>query len=231
MMRMWRIALALLAALGLGLIFALAQTIRRPLERLFRALLIGMAAVLGIAGLAIAATGAAEEAWWAAIMGGGILAIAVRLGWALRRPRRARCIAAPSHIPSVQAAPDDPWSRFDASLDWVGRQQARRSRKAIAGFVAERDSLSLTAEQRSLLLSCEKRVPELIQTCVDRCRNASPRERDRYIDETLARLDQIGAEAERARRDVREADDRRLQVLHRYFDGVAGERDRPPRAD
>lgn len=231
---MWRIALGLVAALGLGLIFALAQNARQPLVRLARGLLMGVAALLGAAGLAIAATGLAEDAWWAAVMGGGILAVALRLGWALRRPRRARRRrGAPAHIPPVHAAPEDHWSRFEASLDWVGRQQARRSRKAIAGFVAERDSPSLTAEQRSLLLSCEKRVPELIETCVDRCRNASPRERDRYIDETLARLEQLGAEAERARRDVREADDRRLQVLHRYFDGVAGERDgrAPPSPD
>lgn len=226
---MWRIGLALIAGLGLGLIVVLAQTLRSPVARLFRGVLISAAVLLGLAGLAIAATGLAEKAWWAAILGGGILAGALRLGWALRRPRRERRIAAPSHIPLVEAAPEDPWTRFDANLDWVGRQQARRSRKAIAGFLAERDSPSLTADQRSLLLSCEKRVPELIQTCVDRCRNASPRERDAYIDETLARLDRIGAEAERARRDVREADDRRLQVLHRYFDGVAGEDgNRPP---
>lgn len=222
---MWRIALGLVAALGLGMLFALAQSARQPLMRLARGLLIGVAAVLALAGLAIAATGVAEEAWWAAIMGGGIIAVALRLGWALRRPRRARRMpGAAAHIPSVQAAPDDHWTRFEASLDWVGRQQARRSRRAIAGFVAERGSPSLTAEQRSLLLSCEKRVPELVLTCLERCRNASPRERDLYIDETLARLAQIGTEAERARGEVREADDRRLQVLHRYFDGVAGER-------
>ena len=59
---MWRIALGLVAALGLGLIFALAQNARQPLVRLARGLLIGVAAVLGTAGLAIAATGVAEEA-------------------------------------------------------------------------------------------------------------------------------------------------------------------------
>jgi hypothetical protein len=66
--------------------------------------------------------------------------------------------------------------------------------------------------------------------CIERCRNASPAERERYLDETLDKLVQIGGEAERARREVREADDRKLQVLHRYFDGVAGSsEDRPPR--
>ena len=224
---MWRVVLALVATVGLGLIFALAQSIRRPLARLLRALLTGFAILLAFAGLAIGVTGIADEIWWAAIMGGGILFIALRLGWALRRPSHARTIPGQSHIPMVPAAKDDPWRQFESSLDWVGRQQAKRSRALIAGFLAERDSQSLTPDHRSLLLSCEKRVPELLQTCIDRCRNASARERDHYIDETLARLNQIGSEAEQARREVREGDDRRLQVLHRYFDGVAGPKEGP----
>lgn len=218
---MWRIVLALIAALGLGLVVAIAQSLRRPLVRAFRASLAGVAFLLALGGLAIGVTGIADEIWWAAVMGGGILFAGLRLGWALRRPRRARSMVS---VPSTRLpdAVDDPWTRFESALDWVGRQQARRSRKAIAGFVAERESPSLTIEHRTLLLSCEKRVPELVQACVDRCRNASPRERDQYIDETLARLDQLAGEADRARREVRELDDKRLHVLHRYFDGVAG---------
>ena len=222
---MWRLGLAFLAAIGVGLLFALVQTVRRPVARLLRAMLTGLVAVLAIAGLAIGVTGVVEEAWWAAIIGGGMLLMALRFGWALRTPRRPRSGEDVRHVPLVEARPDAEWQRFEGTLDWVGRQQVRRAHKSIAGFLAERDSQSLTPEDRSLLLSCEKRVPELIQTCLDRCRNASPRERDRYIDETLARLEQLGAEAERARRAVREADDRRLQVLHRYFDGVAAPRD------
>ena len=222
---MWRLGLALVAALGLGLVFAIVQTARRPVARLLRGILAGLVAVLAFAGLAIGVTGLVEETWWAAIIGGGLLLLALRFGWALRTPRPSRAVRDTRHVPLVEARPDDEWRSFEGTLDWVGRQQARRAHKAIAGFVAERTSPSLTPEDRSLLLSCEKRVPELIRTCLDRCRNASPRERDRYIDETLARLEQIGVEAERARRDVREADDRRLQVLHRYFDGVAAPKD------
>ncbi len=225
---MWRLGLAFLAALGVGLLFALVQTIRRPVARLLRAIIVGLVTALAIAGLAIGVTGVVEEAWWAAIVGGGLLLVALRFGWALRTPRRIAPVQTPQHVPLVEAQPDVAWRQFEGSLDWVGRQQARRAHKAIAGFLAERDSQSLTPEDRSLLLSCEKRVPELIRTCLDRCRNASPRERDGYIDETLARLEQIGAEAERARRGVREADDRRLQVLHRYFDGVAAPKDERP---
>lgn len=222
---MWRVALAFIAAIGLGSLFVLATAFGQA-ARAVRGLLIGLTMLVMLAGLVIGAAGVAEEAWWAAVLGGGIVLAALRFRWTMRRrrPLAAKPVQAPIGAPK----PEDPWQCFEAVLDWVGRQQARRSRKAIAGFVAERDSPSLTHDHRALLLSCEIRVPELIRACLERCRNAAPRERDRYMDETLARLEQIGAEAERARREVREADDRRLQVLHRYFDGVAPGKDQAP---
>lgn len=224
---MWRVGLAFIAMLALGSLTVMAMTVWRPLARVVRAMLLALVAMLGIGGLSLLSVGVTEDSWWAGILGGGIVLVALRVAWGLRRRTARRSAVEPHVVPRV-ASRDEPWERFEARLDWVGRQQSRRSRKAIAGFLAERESASLTSDQRSLLLSCEKRVPELIHTCLDRCRNASARERDRYMDETLARLDQIGAEAERARREVREADDRRLHVLHRYFDGVApGPDDRP----
>lgn len=225
---MLRFLLLLAAGLALGTLFALANAMRRPLARLTRAVLGGLVAVLVTGGLAIGVTGLVSEAWWAAILGGGLLVVALRLAWALRRPRRGKPVDESEHVPLTRPEADSHWKRFDAALDWMARKQARRSRRAIEGFVAERDSPSLTQEHRSLLLSFEKRVPELIETCLDRCRNASPQERERYMDETLDRLVQIGGEAERARREVRKADDQRLQVLHRYFDGVVGDRDERP---
>ena len=227
---MFRYILAFAAALSLGMLLALAETMRRPLARLLRAVLVGVVAVLVTRGLAIGAAGVANEAWWAAIIGAAILLGAARLGWALRRPgRRARSASLePPHVPLTAALPDSHWRRFEAHLDWVSRKEVARSRAAIDGFIAERQSPSLTHEHRSLLLSCEKRVPELIDACIERCRNATGRERDHYIDQTLARIRQIGVEAERARVEVRSADDQRLHVLHRYFDGVTGDSTRRP---
>lgn len=223
---MFRFLLAVVATFSLGLLFALAGAVRGPLARLVRALLTGMAALLAIAGLSIGAAGLQNDAWWAVVFGAGILLVAFRLGWALRRGTSRQAPAKePDHVPLTRPTPDPHWRRFELGLDWVARKQVQRSRASIAGFLAERDSPSLTQEHRALLLSCEKRVPELIDTCVERCRNATGRERERYIDETLDTLNQIGAEAERARREVRQADDQRLQVLHRYFDGIAGEDD------
>jgi hypothetical protein len=232
---MTRIVLAAFAALVLGMLFVLADSVRKPLVRLIRAVLLGIVTIMGLIGLGVGLTGLQDGSWALAVVGGVIALLALRFGWALsrggRRQRRHWTPEAPNpdHVPLTRAEPDSPWERFEAGLDWVARKQVRRSRAAIDGFVAERASPSLTHDQRGLLLSCEKRVPELIETCVERCSNASPRERDRYIDETLARITQIGDEAEQARRAVREADDRRLQVLHRYFDDVApGEDRRPP---
>ena len=114
----------------------------------------------------------------------------------------------------------------------MSRKQAQRSRIAIDKFLAERDSPSLGADHRTLLLSCEKRAPELIETCLQRCANAGRDQRDRYIDRhaRYSRPPRPGGRT--ARREVREADDRRLETLHRYFDGVAGDGKRgPARAD
>ena len=229
---MTRVVLAAFAALILGGLFVLADTVRKPLVRLIRAVLLALVTILGLIGLGVGVTGIEDGSWAIGIVGGAIALLALRFGWALSRGgRRQRRhwpqTPAPDHVPLTRAEPDSPWERFEAGLDWVARKQVRRSRAAIDGFIAEGSSPSLTHDQRGLLLSCEKRVPELVETCVERCRNASPRERDRYIDETLARLAQIGDEAEQARRAVREADDRRLQVLHRYFDDVAPGEDKP----
>ena len=210
------------ASIAFALLMAFATAVRQPLVRLARAILFGLAVAVGLAGSAIGLTGLTNEAWWAVAVGAGLLLVALRIGWGLRRPRLRTADGHVKHVPLTRAEPDSHWGSFERDLDWVGRQQARRARTAIEGFIAERESPSISPQHQALLVSCERRGPELLDACRDRCRNASRHERDRYIDETLDRLVQIGREAERARREVREADDRRLQVLHRYFDGVAG---------
>ena len=222
---MFRFFLILLSLFAAGTLLVLAETVRGPVVRIVRVMLLGLVATLAIAGAAITALGVANDAWWAAFIGAAALAVAARLGWKLRR-RRYRPEQPADHVPLTRTEAAPQWQRFEACLDWVGRKQSRRAHAAIAGFLAERDSPSLTHDHHALLLSCEKRVPELIETCFDRCRNAAPDERDRYMDETLAILVRIGDEAARARREVREADDRRLSTLRRYFEGIAAPDDR-----
>lgn len=219
---MLRFLFLVAAGTVVALTLAAANAVRRPLVRFVRALLVGLTAMLGIAALAIGAAGLQSDAWWAVAAGAGMLAVALRIGWRLRRPSLMRQTAQIPHVPLTQAPSDGRWGRFEAKLDWVSRQQARRSRALIDAFLAERNSPSLSNEHRSLLLSCDKRVPELIDACLERCRNGSRQERMGYVDETLGRIIQIGMEAEQARREIRQADDQRLQVLHRYFDTVTG---------
>ena len=226
---MLRFLLLFAASLGLTTVLAFAAVVRRPLVRLVRAVLLGLAAILGITALALIGAGFSNDNWVATAAGAAIALLTARISWPLLRRRRPPHEHALEHVPLTRAEPDSRWRRLEMELDWVSRQQARQSRTAIKRFLAERDSQSLTHEHRALLLSCEKRVPELIDTCLDRCRNANRQERERYLDETLDRLVQIAGEAERARQEVREADDLRLRTLHRYFDGVAGSaEDRPP---
>lgn len=210
----------LMASLVVGLTLVAGENLRRPVARLMRLLLLSLATILGVVGLVVGVSGVAGESWWAAVIGAILVGGAIRLAWKFRSRRPHQ--QAPQHVPLTSAVENPHWRRLDADLDWVSRKQARKAQTSIDRFLAERESPSLSAEHRALLISCEKRVPELIDACLDRCRNAGADERRRYIDSTLDTLVGLGAEADRARREVREADDRRLQVLHRYFDGVAG---------
>lgn len=227
---MLRFLLLLTLSVGFTMLVAFAAVVRRPLVRLVRAVLLGLAGVLAVTAVALIGAGISNDSWWATILGTVIMLLAAGAGWPLLRRRRPRHDRELEHVPLTRVAPDARWRRLEAGLDWVSRQQARQSRAAIERFLAERDSQSLTHEHRALLLSCEKRVPELIDTCLDRCRNANRPERERYLDQTLDRLVQLAGEAERARQEVREADDQRLRTLHRYFDGVAGSSEDRPRS-
>lgn len=94
------------------------------------------------------------------------------------------------------------------------------ARERIAALLAERGSAALTPDEAQLMISCEKRVPELIDTCLDRCRTARPNERCDYAAPTLERLVRIGEEAEATRQAIRARDDGRLTTMHHYFDAV-----------
>ncbi|WP_205479641.1 hypothetical protein [Sphingomonas arenae] len=225
---MLRILAALVGSLAFAILLAMGERLHGPLNRLFRAALAGAVALLVLIGLAVGTAGVANEAWWAAVIGGLLLALAARLGWKLRRSGRERDDAMRRRpgVPSTNLLPDLRWRKLDKCLTWPERQRARLARESIQGFLAERQSPSLTHEHQSLLVSLERRVPELIDTCLERCQRARPDERRAYVDETLGRLVQIAAEAEQARAEVRAADDQRLQVLHRYFDGKTADASR-----
>lgn len=225
---MIRFLLALVASLGFAALVAASQRVGPALGRFWRAVLILLASVLALVGLAVGIAGLEYDALWAAIMGGVLMVLALRLGWSARRRGPAGSTLGTigrSGLPSTADLADPHWRRFHKQLGPAERRRAHRAQLAIRGFLAERSSPALTPEHQSLLLSLEKRVPELLDTCVERCRRARQGERDQYLHSTLERLEQIGDEAERARLAVREADDRRLDTLHRYFDQVT-----PPKA-
>lgn len=123
-------------------------------------------------------------------------------------------------MPNLSAIPDPRWAMLSALLDRSQREQARIARERIRAFLGESQSVPLDPHQQQLRISCEKRVPELIDTCLERCRRARPGERCTYTDPTLERLVRIGEEAEAARATLREQGDGRLLTMHTYFDNV-----------
>jgi hypothetical protein len=127
-------------------------------------------------------------------------------------------------MPGFAALPDPRWARLASHLDRRQREQARIARERIAALLAERQSAALTQDEAQLMIACEKRVPELIDTCLDRCRSARPEERCDYAAPTLERLVRIGEEAEATRLRIRGRDDGQLTTMHRYFDTVVDPR-------
>ena len=123
-------------------------------------------------------------------------------------------------MPGFGAIPDPRWARLSSLLDRRQREAARLARERIAALLAERQSAALTPDEAQLMISCEKRVPELIDTCLERCRTARPNERCDYAAPTLERLVRIGEEAEATRQRIRARDDGRLTTMHHYFDAV-----------
>lgn len=150
----------------------------------------------------------------------GLVWLGVRMA---KRVLRSFQAAAANFVGTApRAMPLDPrWSRLSALLDRRQREQARLARERIAALLAERRSAALTPDEAQLMISCEKRVPELIDACLERCRTARTDERCDYAAPTLERLVRIGEEAEAARRSIRGRDDQQLTTMHHYFDAVA----------
>ena len=146
--------------------------------------------------------------------------LGVRLARKVMRRVRGLAAAFQAGMPGVAAMPDPRWLRLATHLDRRQREQSRTARERISLLLAERGSAALTPEEAQLMISCEKRVPELIDACLDRCRSAQPGERCSYAGETLERLVRIGEEAEAVRHSIRARDDGRLLTMHRYFDNV-----------
>jgi hypothetical protein len=146
--------------------------------------------------------------------------LGVRLARRVMRRMRGLAAGFQMGVPGVGVIPDPRWARLSSHLDRRQREQARLARERIGLLLAERESAALTPEEAQLMISCEKRVPELIDACLERCRSARPDERCDYAAPTLERLVRIGEEAEAARRHIRSRDDGRLLTMHNYFDNV-----------
>lgn len=223
---MLRFLLAMAGSLGLAALIALYQRAGPAMNNLWRVILMSIAALLALTGLALGVAGLEFDQLWAAVVGGVILLMALRVGWAARR-RRAKVGESRTGLPSTADLFDPRWRSFERLLSASEQRRSRQAQASIQGFLRERDSPALTADHQSLLLSLERRVPELLDTCNERCRRGTSQERRHYLEGTLQRLEQIGRQAEIARLEVRGSDDQRLEVLHRYFDGVTESRRQP----
>jgi hypothetical protein len=195
----------------------------RPLALIQKLLCaIALALLLFLGGM-LAVFGYENGAWSVAAAGVIVAFFAFKLilklfttragGYATKAPD----IAAPLPTETTQ----DQWPAFVAKLRWGQRRRAEAVKRSLDAFLAEQDSASISDDHRALLITVNRRVPELLGECLSRCSRATPEEQRNYLERSLASLEKIAGQAEVARREIRQADDRELDVLHRYFDEVS----------
>ncbi|MFN4096865.1 MAG: hypothetical protein ACK4GG_08870 [Sphingomonas sp.] len=119
------------------------------------------------------------------------------------------------------ADPGDPleaaWTLAAAEADWaVSRVAAARTSCARLLAIADSDSLATDAVDWANVI--RRRVPDLVAACMDECRDATPVERRRNLDDLIDSLEKIGAEAERRRDRFRDGRVSPFTVQRTYVD-------------
>ena len=119
------------------------------------------------------------------------------------------------------ADPGDPleaaWALAAAEADWaVSRVAAARTSCARLLTIADSDSLATDAVDWANVI--RRRVPDLVAACMDECRDATPVERRRNLDDLIDSLEKIGAEAERRRDRFRDGRVSPFTVQRTYVD-------------
>lgn len=119
------------------------------------------------------------------------------------------------------ADPADPleaaWTTTAAEADWaVSRVAAARTSCARLLAIAETDPLATDAVDWANVI--RRRVPDLVTACMDECREATPAERRRTLEDLVESLEKIGAEAERRRDRFRDSRVSPFNVQRTYVD-------------
>ena len=119
------------------------------------------------------------------------------------------------------ADPGDPleaaWTLAAAEADWaVSRVAAARTSCARLLVVADSDPLATDAVDWANVV--RRRVPDLVAACMDECRDVTPIERRRNLDDLVDSLEKIGAEAERRRDRFRDGRVSPFTVQRTYVD-------------
>ena len=117
--------------------------------------------------------------------------------------------------------PGDPleaaWTLAAGEADWaVSRVAAARTSCARLLAIADGDPLATDAVDWANVV--RRRVPDLVAACMEECRDATPVERRRNLDDLVDSLEKIGAEAERRRDRFRDGRVSPFTVQRTYVD-------------
>ena len=165
-----------------------------------------LAACLALVGGVVIGHGATQELGIALLL---FVPALVLLGRRRRRPRRpwAETVAPPAVRPAAVSAsrhdpgriPAEPWRALRREAGWAARR-IERAHDDCQRFLATAADAPFTSETTDLVLLVERRVPELIDSCLAQVRHATPDERRVELERTVASIEAVAAAAEQQRR-------------------------------
>jgi len=218
----------ILLAAALHSLLGVSTWIWSPISALIR-----IFSALAIVALGVFGSITAQNAYrdgWASIFIFGMFFAALSLLLLIRfyrtRPGKSD-ISRPNDVLSRSVPAMDAWSQLLTQMGWAQRRQCNDSRAKIDAFLAEEDSGSLSADHHQLLVTLRQRLPQLTEECLRRCKSATSAERNEYLQRLCKTLSDLAESAEKARREIRLADDRHLDVLHGYFASVSKKNSQP----
>lgn len=144
-----------------------------------------------------------------------------------RRDRKRRLPSAldqPRPVAAAPAiAPEDrrrhaAWEALAREGDWAASRVAV-ARTSCERFLKAADRSGMIVETEGLAIRIRKHIPSHIETCLAHGADATPAERRLLVEEALATVERVGAEADRLREEIKRRQATDIAVQRRHLEG------------
>ncbi|GAA0739206.1 hypothetical protein [Sphingomonas japonica] len=137
--------------------------------------------------------------------------------------RRPSALDQPRPIQPAPALPPEDrrrhaaWSALAREGDWAASRVAV-ARTSCERFLKVADDSGMIVETEGLAIRIRKHIPAHIETCLAHAADATPAERRLLVEEALATVERVGAEADRLREEIKRRQASDLEVQRRHLE-------------